>query len=194
MKKLIIIMLICMPAAMFAQDIGFRLDAGLGAGLTFGEMKSYGIAAFTEPKVTIGPSITAGVRFEGDALFGGKISDVAEDLSVGLSTRALIALRGEYFIGQGNTRPFVGLGFGRYPLANTTASGSGAASIQAGNYFGVAPEIGFAFGNFKLSAMYHFVGGSTLVTVEFGEPMEISNNYLGILMSFRVFGVHDREK
>jgi len=187
-------MLMCIPAAMFAQDIGFRLDAGLGAGLTFGEMKSYGIVAFTEPKVTIGPSITAGVRFEGAALFGGKISDVAEDLEVGLSTRALIALRGEYFIGQNNTRPFVGMGFGRYTIANTSASGTGAASITAGNYFGFAPEIGFAFGNFKLSAMYHFVGGSTLVTVEIGEPKEISNNYLGILMSFRVFGVHDKEK
>ena len=194
MNKLFVIMLICLPAAMFAQDIGFRLDAGLGAGLTFGGMKSYGIAAFTEPKVTIGPSITAGIRFEGDALFGGKISDVAEDLSVGLSTRALIALRGEYFIGQANTRPFVGLGLGRYTIANTSASGTGAASITAGNYFGFAPELGFAFGNFKLSAMYHIVGGSTLVTVEFGEPKEISNNYLGILMSFRVFGINDREK
>ena len=193
MKKLIVLFLIVMPAAMFAQGIGFRLDAGLGAALSFGELKSYGIAAFTEPKVTIGPSITAGIRFEGDALFGGSIAEDAEDLEVGMSTRAAILLRGEYFIGQNQTRPFVGLGFGRYTLANTSASGTGAASIVASNNFGVAPELGFAFGNFKLSAMYHFVGGSTLVTIEAGEPKEISNNYLGILMSFRVFGVNDRE-
>ena len=193
MRKLVIIMFMCIPGAMFAQGIGFRLDAGLGAALSFGELKSYGIAAFTEPKVTIGPSITAGIRFEGDALFGGSIAEDAQDLEVGMSTRAAILLRGEYFIGQNNTRPFIGLGLGRYTLANTTASGSGAASIVASNNFGVAPELGFAFGNFKLSAMYHFVGGKTLVTVEAGEPMEISNNYLGILMSFRVFGVNDRE-
>lgn len=152
-----------------------------------------GIAAFTEPKATVGHSITAGIRFEGDVLFGGKIAEEAENLEVGMSTRAAILLRGEYFIDQGKTRPFVGLGFGRYTLANTSASGSGAASIVAGNNFGVAPELGFAFGNFKLSAMYHFVGGTTLVNMEVGDPMEISNNYLGILMSFRIFGVNDRE-
>ena len=193
MKKLWIILFAIMPSAIFAQDIGFRLDAGLGAALTFSDMKSYGIAAFTEPKVTIGPSITAGIRFEGDVLFGGKVADEAENLEVGMSTRAAILLRGEYFIGQGKARPFVGLGVGRYTLANTTASGTGSASIVAGNNFGVAPELGFAFGNFKLSAMYHIVGGSTLLTMEAGDPQEISNNYLGILMSFRIFGVNDRQ-
>jgi len=193
MRKLMIVMILCVPAALFAQGVGFRLDAGLGAALSFGELKSYGIAAFTEPKVTIGPSITAGVRFEGDVLFGGSISDNAEDLEVGMSSRAAILLRGEYFVGQNKTRPFVGLGLGRYTIANTSASGTGAASIQASNNFGVAPELGFAFGNFKLSAMYHIVGGKTLVNIGVGDPKEISNNYLGILMSFRVFGVSDRE-
>ena len=52
--------------------------------------------------------------------------------------------------------------------------------------------MGFAFGNFKLSAMYHIVGGKTLVTVEAGDPKEISNSYLGILMSFRIFGINDK--
>lgn len=192
MKKLWIILLIAMPTILSAQDIGFRLDAGLGGAFTFSEMKSYGIAAFTEPKVTIGPNITAGIRFEGDVLFGGKIAEEAENLEVGMSTRAAILLRGEYFIGQSKARPFVGLGFGRYTLANTSASGTGSASIVAGNNFGVAPELGFAFGNFKLSAMYHIVGGSTLLSMEVGDPQEISNNYLGILMSFRIFGVKDR--
>jgi hypothetical protein len=193
MKKVLIILMVILPTAMLAQNIGFRLDAGLGGGLTFGELKSYGVVAFAEPKVTIGPSITAGIRFEGDALFGGSISEEAEDLEVGMSTRAAMLLRGEYFIGTNNTRPFVGIGFGRYTIASTSASGTGAASIQAGNSFGVAPELGFAFGNFKLSAMYHFVGGSTLVDMGVGDPKEVSNNYLGILMSFRVFGVNDRE-
>ena len=193
MKKLMIVMLMCLPAAIFAQGIGFRLDAGLGGALSFGELKSYGIAAFTEPKVTIGPSITAGIRFEGDVLFGGNITDDAEDLEVGMSTRAAILLRGEYFVGQSKVRPFVGLGLGRYTIANTSASGTGAASIQASNNFGAAPELGFAFGNFKLSAMYHIVGGKTLVSMEVGDPKEISNSYLGLLMSFRVFGISDRK-
>ena len=181
-----------MPAAMLAQGVGFRLDAGLGAALSFGDMSAYGMAAFTEPKVTIGPNITAGIRFEGDVLFGGRIDESSEAFDVGMSTRAAILLRGEYFLGIKHARPFVGLGVGRYTLANTSASATGSASIVAGNNFGVAPEVGIAFGHFKLSAMYHIVGGSALVDIEAGSPREISNNYMGILMSFRVFGVNDR--
>lgn len=36
---------------------------------------------------------------------------------------------------------------------------SGSASIKAGNYFVTAPEPGIAPGGFRLSAMYHMVGG-----------------------------------
>ena len=74
MRRLTIFLIILLPTAVQAQSIGFRLDAGLGGALTFGPFKSYGIAAFTEPKVTIGSHITAGIRFEGDVLFGGNIT------------------------------------------------------------------------------------------------------------------------
>lgn len=193
MKKYWIALFVMFPAALFGQELGFRLDAGLGAALSFGGMRSAGMAAFTEPKMTIGPNITAGIRFEGDLLLGGRIDYQQEDFDVGMSTRAAILLRGEYFIGQNQNRPFVGFGVGRYTVASTSASGTGAASVVAGHNIGVAPEIGVAFGHFKLSAMYHILGGSTLVNIATGNPLEISNNYLGILMSFRIFGVNDRE-
>lgn len=191
MKKLIVLVLLTMPTFLMAQNIGFRLDAGLGAALSFGGLRSYGVAAFTEPKVTIGQSITAGVRFEGDALFGGTIDEDAENLEVGLSTRAAVLLKGEYYVGAGKVRPFVGIGVGRYTIANTSATGTGSASIAAGNFFGAAPELGIAFGGFKLSAMYHLVGGNTLVEMSVGDPKEISNHFLGILMTFRIFGIKD---
>jgi hypothetical protein len=117
----------------------------------------------------------------------------SEDVEVGMSTRAAILLRGEYFIGQSKTRPFIGMGLGRYTIASTSATGSGAASIQASNNSGFAPELGIAFGHFKLSAMYHIVGGSTLVDMGVGDTREISNSYRGILMSFRIFGINDKE-
>jgi hypothetical protein len=126
-------------------------------------------------------------------LFGGNIDDEAENINIGLSTRAAVLLRGEYFVGSGKVRPFVGLGVGRYTIANTSASGTGSASIEAGNYIGAAPELGIALGHFKLSAMYHIVGGNTLVELSVGDPKEISNHYLGILMSFRIFGIHDKK-
>jgi hypothetical protein len=64
MRKLAVMFLFALPVVMYAQSVGFRLDAGLGAALSFGELKSYGVAGFTEPKVTIGPHITAGLRLE----------------------------------------------------------------------------------------------------------------------------------
>jgi len=192
MKRLIVLLFVLAPLSIHAQSIGFRLDAGLGGALTFGAMRSYGIAAFSEPKVTIGPNITAGFRLEGDVLVGGNIDDSGEDVSVGMSTRAATLLKGEYFIGSSKARPFVGLGLGRYTAANISASGTGAASITAGNHFGLAPELGIALGYFKISAMYHVVTGNDILTLSTGGIEEISRNYLVIQIGFRIFGINDK--
>ncbi len=189
MKKFMLVLIASIPLVANAQGVYFKLDAGLGGALTFGDFKSYGIAAFTEPKVFIIPSVSAGLRLEGDVLFGGTISDQAEDLNVGLSTRAVILLKGEFYVGQSNTRPFVGLGLGRYTIANTSASGTGSASISAGNHFGLAPEIGVTFGNFRLSGMYHIVTGENLVTLSTGGTKEVSLNYFVIQIGFKIFSV-----
>lgn len=192
MKRLLVLLFILSPLAISAQ-VGFRLDAGLGGALTFGSFKAYGISAFSEPKVTIGPNITAGIRLEGDVLVGGNIDDAGEDVSVGMSTRAATLIKGEYYVSQSKVRPYVGLGLGRYTAANVSASGTGAASITAGNHFGVAPEIGIALGYFRLSAIYHIIGGQDILTLSTGGTEEISRNYLVIQMGFRIFGINDKE-
>jgi hypothetical protein len=188
MKKVLLFILLVAPLALNAQ-VSFKLDAGLGAGLTFGDLKSYGIMAHTEPKVFILPTLSAGLRFEGAALFGGTITDQAEDLNVGLSTRAAILGKVEYYFIDQRIRPFVGLAAGRYTIANTTASGTGTASIQAGNHFGVGPEVGVTLNNFRISAMYHIVTGENLVEIDAGAPREISMNYLVIGIGFKIFSV-----
>lgn len=192
MKKLLVFLFVIAPLMIHAQSIGFRLDAGLGGALTFGSFKAYGISGFSEPKVTIGPHITAGIRLEGDVLFGGNIDDSGEDVEVGMSTRAATLIKGEYFVTKSKVRPYVGLGLGRYTSANITASGTGAASITAGNHFGLAPEVGIALGFFKLSAMYHIVTGNDILTLSTGGTEEISRNYLVVQMGFRIFGINDR--
>ena len=185
------VLLAMMPFAAHAEGIYFKLDAGLGGAFSFGDFKAYGIMAHTEPKVFILPNLSAGLRFEGDVLFGGKVSDIAEDLDVGLSTRAAILLKGEYYLGHNNTKPFVGLAFGRYTVANASTSGTGGASIQAGNHFGVGPELGVTFGNFRLSAMYHILTGQNLVEISAGAPKEISMSYLVLQLGFKIFSVGD---
>jgi outer membrane protein X len=188
MKKALFVLSLVIPLASNAQ-LFFKLDAGLGGALTFGDLKSYGIMAHVEPKVFILHSLSAGMRFEGDALFGGSISDAETDLNVGVSSRGAILLKGEYYLSDNKTRPFLGLGLGMYTIANTAASGTGSASIEAGNHFGVAPEIGVTFGNFRLSTMYHILTGNNLVEMSAGAPAEISMNYLVIQIGFKIFSV-----
>jgi len=188
MKKALFVIALVIPLASNAQ-VFFKLDAGLGGALTFGDLKSYGIMAHVEPKVFILPSVSAGMRFEENALFGGSISDAETDLDVGISSRGAILLKGEYYLSDNKTRPFLGLGLGMYTIANTAASGTGSASIEAGNHFGVAPEIGVTFGNFRLSAMYHILTGNNLVEMSAGAPAEISMNYLVIQIGFKIFSV-----
>jgi outer membrane protein X len=190
MKRLLIVFLALAPFVMNAQNIGFRLDAGLGGAFTFGSLKSYGIAAFTEPKVLIGSNITAGIRLEGDVLIGGTIADVAEELEIGMSTRAAILLKGEYYITDSKVRPYVGLGLGQYTVANTSATGTGAASITAGNHFGFAPEVGIALGNFRISGVYHILTGEDLLTLSTGATEPISMNYFVVQIAFKVFGIN----
>ncbi len=179
-------------SSLFAQNIFFRSDAGVGAALSFGQNNAYGIAAFAEPKLFINPQVSLGLRFEGDVLFGGKISSDGQTVDVGLSTRAALLFKGEYYLSENDNRPFFGLGFGRYTIANTSAGGNGSATITAApNNFGFAPEIGMAFGNFRISGMYHFVMGKDIMTLTNGETREIPRNYISITLGFRAFGIND---
>ena len=192
MKRVAVVLIALLPLAVSAQDIGFRLDAGLGGALTLGGFKAYGIMAMTEPKVTIGENITAGIRLEGDVLVGGSIDDSGTDVEVGMSTRAAALVNGAYYFTSSRARPYAGLGLGQYTIANVSASGTGAASIEAANNFGFAPEVGIALGTFRLSAVYHIVTGDHLLTLSTGGTEEISMNWLVIQMAFRIFGINDK--
>jgi len=86
----------------------------------------------------------------------------------------------------------VGLGLGQYTVANTSASGSGGASISAGNHFGFAPELGIALGNFRISGVYHILTGEDLLTLSSGAVEEISMNYFVVQMAFKIFGINSK--
>jgi hypothetical protein len=170
--------------------ISFQLVTGLGAGLSFGELRAYGISACVEPKIFIGNNIAAGIRLEGDVLFGGNLDvENTDNLSVGMSSRAAQTIKGEYYFTDMKVRPYLGVGIGRYTQASIGASGSGGATLQASSGFGVGPEAGIALGNFRLSAIYNIVPGKNLVDLDVGDALEISKNYLVLQMSWKLFGI-----
>jgi len=188
MKTLLVIVVTGISLSLQAQNKYFKTDGGIGAALTFGDKKSYGISVGVEPKVFFTPKLAAGLRFEGDALFGGSIPTTAGGtVDVSTSTRAAILLKGEYYFSESEKRPFVGVMLGRYTQANVGSSSTGSASIAAGTYFGYAPELGITLKNFRISGIYHFVPGTDLVTMSSGSPVEVSRNYLVIQLGFKMF-------
>jgi hypothetical protein len=187
MKRLSLLVLLVLVSTFTMAQVKFKADGGIHGGFSFGELKTFGIGAALEPKVFITPQISAGVRFEGTALFGGSFSSSGEDVSASASAVAAMTAKGEYYLKDEGTRPFFGLGLGYYTIGSNTGGTSGA-SISAGNHFGLSPQIGVTFNNFRLSGIYHMITGKDLVTVTAGDPMEISRNYLVIELGFRIFG------
>lgn len=189
MKKVLIILLAVCSYSLSGQ-VSFHLVSGIGGALSFGELPAYGISASVEPKVFITNNIAAGLRFEGDVLFGGNIdTENTENISVGMTSRALMGAKGEYYLTDMKVRPYAGFGFGRYTQANIGASGSGGVSMGVYNSLGVSPELGLAIGGFRLSAIYHVVPGKDLINITVGDVREVSRNYLVLQMSWKWFKI-----
>ena len=187
MKKLLLIVsAVTLSCSLYAQG-QIKVDASIGAALTLSELKSFGISAAVEPKYFITAQISAGLRFEGDVLFGGSINADSQDFNVGLSSRAAQLLKGEYYFSENSTRPFVGLMVGRYTQANIGSSSSGEASIEASSDFGFAPEFGITFNNFRISAIYHVVPDTYIVSTGSGTPPEVTKSYMVITLGFKTF-------
>ena len=185
-KSFLLLSMLFVSAITFAQ-VSFKTDGGIHGGFSFGDVKMYGFGASLEPKVFITPKISAGVRFEGTALFGGNINASGEDISASVSSAAAFLAKGEYYTNDEGTRPFFGFGLGYYTVGSNSASTEGA-SISAGNHFGLAPQIGVTFNNFRLSGIYHIVTGKDLLTISAGDYKEISRNYLVIELGFKIYG------
>jgi hypothetical protein len=185
-KSLLLLSMLLVSGFTFAQ-VSFKMDGGVHGGFSFGEVKMYGIGASLEPKVFVTPKISAGARFEGTVLFGGNISTTGEDVSASVSSTAAFLAKGEYYTNDEGARPFFGFGLGYYTIGSSSG-GTGGASVSAGNHFGLAPQIGVTFKNFRLSGIYHIITGKDLLTVSAGDYMEISRNYLVIELGFKIFG------
>ena len=186
-KLLFCILLAAVGYTANAQDRSIKMDGSIGGAMTFGGVKSYGISAAVEPKYFFNKRISAGLRLEGDVLFGGKIETDAQNVDVQMTSRAAQLIKGEFYLTEGKTRPFIGLMGGRYTQANIGSSSSGSATIKAGVYFGYAPELGVTFNNFRISGIYHIVPGTDLVSVSSGSPIEVERNYFVLTMGFKIF-------
>jgi hypothetical protein len=173
-----------------------RFDVGLSGAWQNGTGKG-GFGGSVEGKFALMDNINVGLRIDGVAMFGGSF-DGASNVSIGIGVAESFLLKGEYLLGTGWARPFASFGLGVYNIAgeDESASGAGSASIsqKAGEYFGIAPEIGFDFGHVRLCAVYNVILGASeevSQTVAVGQPAKIDNrplNYLTIELAIRFGG------
>ncbi|MFP2924587.1 hypothetical protein ACLESO_05100 [Pyxidicoccus sp. 3LG] len=171
------------------------------AGLYGPGSRNFGFGAVVEPKWNITDSIAAGLRFDGGIMFGGGIESRLDggtgvpSSSVSFSSSASVAtlLKGEYLLGRSGVRPFLGLGAGMYSLAGqsvaTSADGAGV-NQTAGQFFGLAPQLGIDFGGARLGLTYnHILGGDIVVEQNINAGIEaerIERNYLQLELTFRI--------
>lgn len=187
MKKSLLLLAMLIVSTITIAQVKFKMDAGIQGAFSFGEAKMYGIGAALEPKVFITPKISAGARFEGNVLFGGSISTSGDDISASTAATAAFIAKGEYYTNDEGTRPFFGFGLGYYTIGSSSGS-TGGASVSAGSHFGLSPQIGVTFKNFRLSGIYHIITGKDIITLSAGDYQEISRSYLVIELGFKIFG------
>ena len=169
-----------------------RVDVGMsGSTVSVSDRNASGFVA--EIKVNAHDNIAVGGRVEIAVMFGGRVAD--EELPFGLAAAALF--KGEYLLGTGVVRPFVGLGAGFYSIGSHTIvdddNGNSGISTTAGRYFGVAPEVGVDLGRLRLAVTYNEILGTSVEHRQTTGGIEhreaFSPDYLTFEIAFR-FGGH----
>ncbi len=175
----------------------FQLYLGVGYAIPSG---GGGVLWNVEPTYRIKDELAVGIRFE-QAAMAKEIKQTIGGLegtgSATVSGVTSYTLNGKYYFGDSNFRPYAGLGMGLFVLGNVSLSNDGF-SLSAGNKFGFYPRIGFDFGHFNLNLDYNIIGKTkeevevTIsgdgVEITSSSKSEVKNSYLGIRVSFFLFG------
>ena len=186
MKKIstVLVLVLFTAVAVHAQEFKkFRVGTGLGYAMPGGSGAGGGILWALEPGYRVNDQILAQLRIEGALIVRGTVDETSASFDIaGISS---YTVNGQYYLMDGNFRPYVGLGIGMFSIAAASVSGSssgGGVSETAGTKFGFYPRLGFDAGHFTLNLDYNFVpnteavitSGTTSTTTEF------KNSYIGI--------------
>jgi hypothetical protein len=186
MKKIstVIVLVLLAAVAVKAQDFKkFRVGVGAGYAMPGGEGSGGGLVFDIEPGYRINDKILANLRYEAAAIIRGTAD--ATSASFDIAGIGSYTLNGQYYLMDGNFRPYVGLGFGMYKIAAASVdanSGGGGVSESAGSKFGFYPRIGFDAGHFTINLDYNIVGNTEAVITSGTTTTntEFKNSYIGI--------------
>lgn len=111
---------------------------------------SGGIAISIEPAYAISDNFVAGLRLETAILGSGS------ETSSSIGAIGSYVLTGDYYLGEGKSRFFGGLGIGLFSGASASVGNSLSKSeVAGGNGLGFVPRIGVQLSHFRLAAEYN---------------------------------------
>lgn len=115
--------------------------------------KGYGAGAgiSIEPAYAINDNFVAGLKLEA-ALFGS-----GTETSSSIGAVGSYVLTGDYYLGEGKSRFFGGLGVGLFSGATASIYDNGSTTAEAagGSGFGFVPRLGIQLSHFRLAAEYN---------------------------------------
>lgn len=190
MKKVVYVLALSLLVSSigYAQDYKkFRVGLGLGYASASGNGSSGGVIVTVEPSYRVQDNLSIGLRWEAAAVTRGYSQSLAPGSTIDVAAIGSFTVNGQYYFGgDGNFRPFGGVGLGLYSLAAVSGNSSSGAvdATAAESKFGFYPRIGFDFHHFSMSADYNIIPPTKDV---FGAG-EFKNSYLGIRLGFFIGG------
>ncbi|MDR1173006.1 MAG: hypothetical protein LBL24_11190 [Bacteroidales bacterium] len=189
MKKVILsVVLICAALIVKAEEYKpFRVDLGLGYAIPKG---GGGVLFSLEPKYSITPNITAGIRAEwaGMAKIKWELENgvLKDNGDTELKFSGSYLATGDYHFMTSKFRPFGGLGLGVYSTSGVEFSLNDGGNLDGNSdlgggktNFGFMLRAGFDISHCRLAAEYNFAGK---------DSFDKSCNYLSIKFSVYIGG------
>lgn len=151
----------------------FKVGLGFLYAVPTGDGAGGGIGFYLEPKYNINDKFDAGFLIE-SALLAQAATDLTASSISGVSS---YSITGDYMMGSGKVRPFVGTGIGLYSLGSIDAVVDNNGTLQTGSVslgskFGFSPRVGINLSHFQVELQYHLIMGQ--------DKDLMSKNYLGI--------------
>ena len=195
MKRVLIALFALVTFSASAQEFKpFKVNLSLGFAKPLGGTASGGFLFAVEPKYGLSDNFDVGVRLE-SALVARSVERNGNTTTGDIAGLSSALLTGNYTIGEGGFRPFVGAGVGIFSV-----SSGGTVTIMDGQTpqdltftsqtkFGAMVRAGFKTGHFVLGVEYNAVPVSTVSTIQASSiTLDSKNSYLGIKLGFDIGG------
>jgi outer membrane protein X len=169
----------------------FKVNLSLGYAKPLGSSVSGGFLASVEPKYGLNDNIDLGLRLEAAIVARGVVVN-GNTTSGDVGFFGSYLLTGNYLFGQGNTRPFIGVGAGLYNVASagTIVVVDGQTrqdvTLTGATKFGFMGRAGLKAGHFVVGVEYNAV--PTTQNRGTNSTIESQNTYLGVKLGFDIGG------